>query len=144
MKFYIASKLENAENVKRLASVLKARGWTHTYDWTQHGSVQHEGEKQIAEVAENEIKGVIEADIVVVLLPGGRGMHAELGAANALGIPVFIQSADESLFLHNERICAFYFNKNVRRITGNESNLLEAVFEYERSIHGNINKFATV
>jgi len=39
MKFYIASRLENADIVKRVAAVLKAAGHTHTYDWTEHGSV---------------------------------------------------------------------------------------------------------
>ena len=37
MKFYIASRLENHEKVKRLASLLRQAGWEHTYDWTVHG-----------------------------------------------------------------------------------------------------------
>jgi len=130
MKFYIASKLENAEMVKSLAKVLKAYKWKHTYDWTEHGSVQNEGEERITEVATNELRGVQEADIVIVLLPGGRGTHAELGAANILGKRVFIWSETDDLFKHDERTCAFYWNCNVTRVVGDRFNLLEAVFAY--------------
>ena len=34
MKFYIASGLQNHEQVRSLAKLLKNSGWTHTYDWT--------------------------------------------------------------------------------------------------------------
>ncbi len=34
MKFYIASKLTNYEQVRSLARLLKNAGWIHTYDWT--------------------------------------------------------------------------------------------------------------
>ena len=37
MKFYIASRLENAEDVKKLAAVLKAYNWEQTYDWRSDG-----------------------------------------------------------------------------------------------------------
>lgn len=134
MKFYIASKLENAENVIRIANVLKARGWIHTYDWTKHGSVQKEGEQRIKEVAQNEIRGVKNADIVIVLLPGGRGTHAELGAANVLDIPVFIHASDDSLFLQDGNTCAFYWNSNVTRVIGDELELLEEIFAYENAL----------
>lgn len=130
MKFYIASKLENAENVKKLAEVLKARGWTHTYDWTVHGSVQKEGEQRLKEVARNELNGVIDADIVIVLLPGGRGTHAELGAASALHKPVFIYACNESVFLQNGNECSFYWNDNVKRVVGDELTLLTEVFKW--------------
>ena len=69
MKFYIASRLENAEMVKRVAEVLKAAGYIHTYDWTEHGSVQNEGQERIIQVAENEKVGVLNADMVIVILP---------------------------------------------------------------------------
>lgn len=130
MKFYIASKLENAEMVKSLSKVLKAYKWIHTYDWTEHGSVQSEGEERIMQVATYELQGVENADIVIVLLPGGRGTHAELGAANVLNKKVFIWAETDELFMHDERTCAFYWNHNVTRVTGDRFNLLESVFAY--------------
>lgn len=130
MKFYIASKLENAEEVKKLAAVLKAYNWEQTYDWTVHGSVQHEGEQRIAEVAENELRGIRDADIVIVLLPGGRGTHAELGAANVLMKPVFLWAETGDCFMQDERTCAFYWNYNVTRVIGDKFSLLEAIFSF--------------
>lgn len=134
MNFYIASKLENADNVKVVANVLKARGWKQTYDWTVHGSVQDSGEEVLTKVAEKEIHGVRESDIVIVLLPGGRGTHAELGAANITGKKVFIHAFDDSYFLQDGNTCAFYWNMNVTRVIGDYLLLLEKVFEYENSL----------
>ena len=84
MKFYIASKLENFEQVQYLRDRLKEQGWTHTYDWTQHGSVKTVCTKILKEVAEKEFQGVADADVVIVLTPQGRGTHVELGIALAL------------------------------------------------------------
>lgn len=130
MKFYIASRLENAEQVKCVAHVLKTWGWEHTYDWTSHGSVQMEGEARIREVAHNEMQGVADADVVIVLLPGGRGTHAELGAAIALNKPTFIYAQSDGLFQQDGRTCAFYWNDNITRITGNLFNLYDALFSF--------------
>lgn len=130
MKFYIASRLENAEQVKQIAAVFKASGWVHTYDWTEHGSVQCEGEERIREVAEAEMKGVKDADVVIVLLPGGRGTHAELGAAIALDKKVFVWAESEIFFMQDERTCAFYWNYGVDRIVGSELALLKGVYNY--------------
>jgi len=57
MKYYIASSLENAEQVKRLIWLLKSWGWQVTYDWTKHGSVQAEGREVIKETAKKELAG---------------------------------------------------------------------------------------
>lgn len=124
MKFYIASKLENAERVKELAGILKGWGWQHTYDWTTHGSVKNEGEGRIQEVAQNEIDGVKDADFVIVLLPGGRGTHAELGAANVLEKHVFVWGESEEYFILDDRTCSFYWNKNVTQIKGDLMHLV--------------------
>lgn len=117
MKIYIASRLENYLQVQALRDALRADGHTITYDWTLHGSVQGQGEARLREVASNEINGVRDADLVVVLLPGGRGTHAELGAANVLGKPVIIFStSDESFDAYEASTCAFYWNENVRQL----------------------------
>ena len=77
-----------------------------TYDWTQHGSVQDDGPERIAEVAAAESRGVYLADAVIVLLPGGRGTHAELGMAYALGKRIFIHGPRAG---EDGRECAFYY-----------------------------------
>jgi hypothetical protein len=112
VRFYIASKLENAAAVRALASRLVSFGWTWTYDWTAHGSVQDSGPERIREVAVAEAVGVTSADLVIVLLPGGRGTHAELGIA--IGHWLAKCSPEVAIFGTltdgdpNGRECAFY------------------------------------
>lgn len=110
MKVYIASGLENAPRVQQLRNALAEVGISLSYDWTTHGSVQDQGPARIAQVAALEQRGVLEADAVVILLPGGRGTHTELGIALGSGKPVLVfgprQGADG-----NE--CCFYYSPNV-------------------------------
>ncbi len=113
MKIYIASGLENFKQVQALRDALLADGHEISYDWSVHGSAQGQGDERLREVAQNELDGVYNADVVVVLLPGGRGTHAELGAANVLGKPVLIFSDNPKDFLSTEATCAFYWNANV-------------------------------
>lgn len=118
MKIYIASKLENYRQVQAVRDALVSAGHSITYDWTQHGSVQGQGIERLREVAENERRGVVSADAVVVLLPGGRGTHAELGMACALNIPVMLMADNpNSFFQPDEYTCAFYWNRNVQHYT---------------------------
>jgi len=121
--FYIATKLERALAHNAVRDELVSAGWSITYDWTAHGSVQREGEARIRAVAEAETKGVADADVVIVLLPGGRGTHAELGIAIATGAQVFVCADSDDLFQHDERTCAFYWHPNVKRIIGPPSDV---------------------
>jgi hypothetical protein len=129
--FYIASRLENAPQVRELRDLLIAAGWRITYDWTAHGSVRGgEADRQrIREVAAAERNGVIDADVFIGLLPGGRGMHVELGIALACvsglatfgGLkspsPVVIWSPDfERDFGVTEATSAFYHDPLVTRV----------------------------
>jgi nucleoside 2-deoxyribosyltransferase len=124
-KYYIASSLDNAKQVRELKAVLDKAGWEHTYDWTVHGSVQKQGFARIAEVAEKETLGVSLADVIIVLLPGGRGTHTELGIAlaksmtrKAFGHRVVIYSNDkERDFGTNGTTCAFYHHPAVEKVT---------------------------
>lgn len=107
MNLYIASGLDNAPSVRALRDLLQTWGHTITYDWTVHGSVQHEGLARIQAVALNELHGVYQADALVVLLPGGRGTHTEMGAALALHKPVYLLGGPEDR-APGGRTCAFY------------------------------------
>jgi hypothetical protein len=121
MRYYIASKLENVEQVRVLKSYLEARGHVHTYDWTVHGSVQKQGHDVIAGVAEKEACGVMSADVVFVLLPGGRGTHVEtgiaIGVAAALGTRIVIMSENpDTDFGTGGETCAFYHHPFVETV----------------------------
>lgn len=125
MRFYVATSLSRAAEQNRVRDALVAMGHTITYDWSAHGSVQADGPERCGEVAAAEIGGVANADFVVVLLPGGRGTHAELGAA-LLGScrRVFVHAANDELFMADERTCAFYHHPKARKVVGDLLDLI--------------------
>ena len=114
-RFYVATTLENHAQHNAVRDRLHVIGHEITYDWTTHNSVWREGAARIAEVAVAELQGVVSADYVVVLLPGGRGTHCELGMALATGKPVAIYGTDAQLGVSPET-CAFYHHPLVRRL----------------------------
>jgi len=118
MRFYIASKLENYEQVKSLARLLKLSGWEHTYDWTVRGSIKETNIETLKSVGQKEYDGVKNADIVIVLTPQGRGTHVELGMAIALNKVVYICHEDDKYFQCDDNTSAFYWLPNVKHFIG--------------------------
>jgi nucleoside 2-deoxyribosyltransferase len=80
-RFYLSTRIDRAEQAAALLRALEAEGWERTFAW----ETQHAGTDAHPEVAMAELAGVRGADIVIVLLPGGRGTHVEIGAALAYG-----------------------------------------------------------
>ena len=114
MKYYIATRLERAADHNTLRDAMAARGHTLTYDWTRHGSVWRSGVETIREVATLETLGVLDADLVIVLLPGGRGTHVELGMAIGAGTArVLLHTQEPHLFGASPETCAFYHHPRV-------------------------------
>jgi nucleoside 2-deoxyribosyltransferase len=101
---YIASGLDNIEEVQELQRQVTGCGWKLTYDWTTHG--REFDPTQLALLATAEAYGVQRADLVLVLLPGGRGTHAELGMAIALGKRIVIGAPPGTI--SKSKPCAFY------------------------------------
>ena len=118
MKFYIASKLENYEQVMSLAGLLKSSGWEHTYDWTVHGSIKETNIETLKLIGQKEYDGVKNADIIIVLTPQGRGTHVELGMAIALNKVVYICHEDAKYFQCNDNTSTFYWLANVHHFIG--------------------------
>ena len=116
MKIYLASSLSNAAAVRQMRDALRHRGHEITYDWTSHGSAMAAGQARIAEVAAAELAGVRAADGVIVLLPGGRGTHVELGAALALAKPVIVVGTHVAFNGADSYHCAFYYLPGVTRV----------------------------
>lgn len=118
MRFYISSGIENHTRVAELAAVLTGRGHELTYDWTEHGDIRHEGERVMSEVAFNELRAVRDAELLLVLLPGGKGTHTELGLAIATrsNKRIIIWSETGAEFTEPERTCTFYFHPCAERI----------------------------
>ena len=119
MRFYISTGIVNFERAQALSEVLKKRGHELTYDWMAHGDIRREGDIRMSEAAFNELRAVRDAELVVVLLPGGKGTHTELGQAIATRgnkrIIVWSEHGDE--FSFDERTCVFYFHPCIERVT---------------------------
>lgn len=115
-KFYIATSLSRANHHNFVRDLLVQRGHELTYDWSVHGSVKSTTVEKLNQVAHKELEGVLSADFVLILLPGGHGTHFELGAALATGKNVILHSQEEYFFEPCEKTCAFYHHNDISRI----------------------------
>ncbi|MGA4720061.1 group-specific protein [Fictibacillus nanhaiensis] len=80
MKFYVASGFQNKELVKKIGNDLQKNfKWQLTYDWTLNDRA--ETKEDLAAIGIKEYEAVMKADITIVILPGGKGCHTELGIA---------------------------------------------------------------
>lgn len=91
-------------------------GISLSYDWTVHGSVKSVSLERLREVAIFELNGVLEADYLVVLLPGGTGTHLELGFGLGKNKKIFLRIEDASLFNLGPQTNAFYHHPNLIRL----------------------------
>ena len=104
LKIYVAGKLEDKDRVRVIQAMLRNAGHEITVDWTtnsQNSRVQ----------AIKDLRGVADADILVAVFEKDlpyKGTYVELGAALALGKPVYILGP-------NARKCIFLKHPNVRQ-----------------------------
>jgi nucleoside 2-deoxyribosyltransferase len=126
-KFYVASSFGNLDAVRYVTSKLVDNGYFHTYDWTASekakGSLTLDDLKTIGE---NEKKAVMESDFIVVLLPGGKGTHIELGIAIGQGKRVFLYSPDREID-NVETTSTFYQLPEVEKCYGTLDDLLKKI-----------------
>ena len=135
MKFYIASKLENHAQVSYLADKLKSAGWTHTYDWTGHGSTKESSIETLKEIGRMEYSGVKEADVVIILTPQGRGTHTELGMAIAFNKRIYLCHADDTYFHCDDNTSAFYWLPQVKQLAGSIDDVVNMLLK-EEAVNG--------
>ncbi len=79
MKFYVSSSWLNRENARALMRALEAQGHEVTHDWTQESESLLETEEGRITIVEAALKGILEADRLVLLHPGREGSHFEFG-----------------------------------------------------------------
>ena len=124
MKFYIGSGMKNCELVNYYANLLKENGWEQTYDWVKNVSDDVSLEDMI-EYATLESQGIVDSDVVIILLPAGRGAHIELGMAMALNKRVILCSTTKEEF-SIENTVNFYQLPSIVRLVGTvDENLKE-------------------
>lgn len=87
-KVYVASSLDNDRNVINLYDYLNCHGHVITYNWTTHGRVTNV--EDLKAIGKKEFDGVVDADILIMLMPARLGSHVEFGVALALGRPIII------------------------------------------------------
>ncbi|HAM79206.1 nucleoside 2-deoxyribosyltransferase [Ornithinibacillus bavariensis] len=93
MNFYIASGLDNKEIVRRVRDRLIAAGHVHTYDWTKNSRAMSVADLRAIGIAERD--AVKASDVILVLLPGGKGTHIELGIGIGLQKKIHLYSDKE-------------------------------------------------
>lgn len=79
MRFYIASSLKNIDNVRWVAGQLRTRGHVQTYDWTTKLNV--DSISALRDIGEREKNAVLSSDVVIIMVPAGKGSHVEFGIA---------------------------------------------------------------
>lgn len=99
--YYIATGLKNADAHAAARKVFEApqadkpqlSSWHLTYNWTTGGKIEDDHLRPSIAIA--EIEAVKLAWLLLMLVPGGRGTHVELGAALAMGKTIIIVSPSE-------------------------------------------------
>jgi nucleoside 2-deoxyribosyltransferase len=115
-RFYLATRKDRSTEADRLSQALTAHGWERTYTWAALDPANTDG---FAEVALKEIAGVRDADVLIVLLPGGFGTHVEIGAALALGKQVILHAPDQKI-LETPYRCIFHYYPGVKILISRE------------------------
>lgn len=118
MRFYVATGLVNRDQAQDMIAFIQDRGHLPVYDWTAHGDVRGQGTERLAEVAFSEYSAVRDAELVLLMLPGGCGTHTELGIAlgTRANKRILLWSATGKEFEDGPNTCVFYHHLAVERI----------------------------
>lgn len=114
MKAYIATGYRNRDAYSQARRLLTRAGYEITFDWTLHQPPPtHQREQRdsfMVWAAEREEAAIREADLVLVLLPGGRGTCAELGMALALRKDVILHAPQGFNERNGDPECIFFLS----------------------------------
>lgn len=125
MRFYIGSGIKNCELVLNYVEALKNNGWEHTYDWTKT-ITNEESIENLTRYAELEFQGIADSDVVIILLPAGRGAHIELGMAMALHKKIFLCSSMKEDFSLKNTV-SFYESPCIVKLVGDVDEIIERI-----------------
>lgn len=76
----------------------------------------------------HEQKGIFDSDVVIILLPGGRGTHIELGMALAWGKKIYLYSANGEEF-KIENTVNFYQIPEIIKMTGSIDDAIQKMIK---------------
>jgi nucleoside 2-deoxyribosyltransferase len=105
MKVYIAAPWTHKADAARTAAMLEAAGHEVTKRWWEHREVpgyltdDHANDGELREQAEEDVQGVCDADVFVLLnYAKSEGKAVETGVAIACGIPIIVVGRRSNLF----------------------------------------------
>lgn len=128
MNFYIGSGMKNCELVNYYAKELKRNGLNQTYNWVENIN-EDVSIEDMTSYAKLESQGIIDSDVVIILLPAGRGAHIELGMAIALNKKIFLCSETNEEF-SIENTVAFYGLPNIVKLIGTADDNISKILKY--------------
>jgi hypothetical protein len=102
MRVFVAGSFLDKEKVRKVQAALRQAGHEITHDWTQHDGT--DDPRILREQALADEKGVRDAQVLIVVLPGRFGTHAEVGMALISRKPVIFvgnQGDMECLYFHH-------------------------------------------
>ena len=118
--FYLSTQKDRNAEAAPLLEALKGNGWERTFDWANREETEY------ADLAVAEIAGIQNAEVVIVILPGGRGTHVEIGAPLALGKPIILH-APNSEALESPYPCAFHYHPAVKIIVSEQLDVVKVL-----------------
>ena len=124
MKFYVASSFKNIQQVRYVSERLKREGLIQSYDWTQNERASQL--EDLERIGQEEKQAVMDSDIVIVLLPAGKGSHIELGIALGLHKKIFLFSPNEEV-KNLAETSTFYHLPSIKKCYGNLEDLLKMI-----------------
>lgn len=122
MKFYIGSGFKNVDIVKKVSEELKKQGWIRTCSW-EDIEVGTETREDLIRYSKLEFEGIDESDIVIIILPAGRGTHVELGYSLAKGKRIILYASDQEEF-SLENTVNFYEVPQIEKFVGSDDELV--------------------
>lgn len=121
--FYLSTRKDRLDQATALLDALKAHGWKQTFAWSDQTTQNH---SDYADIAQAELAGVRQADVLIVLLPGGFGTHVEIGAALALGKRVILHAPDRKT-LETPYACIFHYHPLVTLLVSEHVDINEVL-----------------
>lgn len=129
MKFYIGSGLKNYKLVNYYAKILKENGLEEAYNWVKN--IKNDiTKKDLEKYAKEETQAIVNSDIIIILLPAGRGTHVELGMALALNKKIFLCSETNEEF-NIKNTVAFYELPNIIKLVGTPDENIKKIINYK-------------
>lgn len=84
--------------------------------------------EDMIEFSKLEQKAIENSDVVIIILPAGRGTHIELGMAIALNKKVILCSLEKETF-NIENIPNFYALPNIKKVVGTTDQIIKSIIE---------------